>query len=155
MRFIDIVQSIPVSCCNYRLCGVRPSFSTACLRLHRLYSDGLPPDASDLALQPEHSKQHICHASTLLHHPHVLPNSFPRISLSYHDDREHHHGAAMLSFIGLTTPISNGLMIAGGRNLIRSCPWMVDFRHLYHAYCFSAQFIWRWLARRPDPKLKK
>ena len=67
--------------------------------------------------------------------------------------------AAMLSFIGLgvqpPTP-EWGAMIAGGRSLIRSCPWMVTFPGLFIMLTVLALNIFGdGLRDALDPKLKK
>jgi peptide/nickel transport system permease protein len=91
---------------------------------------------------------------------HVLPNSFAPVLVS----ATMMIGgiimaAAMLSFIGLgvqpPTP-EWGSMIAGGRNLIRSCPWMVTFPGIFIMLTVLAfNMFGDGLRDALDPKLKK
>lgn len=91
---------------------------------------------------------------------HVLPNSFAPVLVS----ATMMIGgiimaAAMLSFIGLgvqpPTP-EWGSMIAGGRNLIRNCPWMVTFPGIFIMLTVLAfNMFGDGLRDALDPKLKK
>jgi len=68
-------------------------------------------------------------------------------------------GSAMLSFIGLgvqpPTP-EWGSMIAGGRSLIRSCPWMVSFPGIFIMLTVLAlNMFGDGLRDALDPKLKR
>jgi len=91
---------------------------------------------------------------------HVLPNSFAPVLVS----ATMMIGgiimaAAMLSFIGLgvqpPTP-EWGSMIAGGRNLIRTCPWMVTFPGIFIMLTVLAfNMFGDGLRDALDPKLKK
>jgi peptide/nickel transport system permease protein len=91
---------------------------------------------------------------------HVLPNSFAPVLVS----ATMMVGgiimaAAMLSFIGLgvqpPTP-EWGSMIAGGRSLIRSCPWMVTFPGIFIMLTVLAfNMFGDGLRDALDPRLKK
>lgn len=91
---------------------------------------------------------------------HVLPNSFAPVLVS----ATMMIGgiimaAAMLSFIGLgvqpPTP-EWGSMIAGGRSLIRTCPWMVTFPGIFIMLTVLAfNMFGDGLRDALDPKLKK
>jgi peptide/nickel transport system permease protein len=91
---------------------------------------------------------------------HVLPNSFAPVLVSSTMMIGHVIlGAAMLSFIGLgiqpPTP-EWGSMIAGGRSLIRSCPWMVIFPGVFIMLAvLSLNMLGDGLRDALDPKLKK
>jgi peptide/nickel transport system permease protein len=91
---------------------------------------------------------------------HVLPNSFAPVLVSATMSIGNIiMMAAMLSFIGLgvqpPTP-EWGSMIAGGRNLIRSCPWMVTFPGLFIMFTVLALNLFGdGLRDALDPKLKK
>ncbi len=91
---------------------------------------------------------------------HVIPNSFaPVLVSSTMSIGNIIMMAAMLSFIGLgvqpPTP-EWGSMIAGGRNLIRSCPWMVTFPGLFIMLAvLSLNMFGDGLRDALDPKLKK
>jgi peptide/nickel transport system permease protein len=91
---------------------------------------------------------------------HVLPNSFaPVLVSSTMSIGNVIMMAAMLSFIGLgiqpPTP-EWGSMIAGGRNLIRSCPWMVTFPGIFIMLAVLAlNMLGDGLRDALDPKLKK
>ena len=91
---------------------------------------------------------------------HVLPNSFSPVLVSATMMIGNIiMGAAMLSFIGLGVqpPIPEwGSMIAGGRNLIRSCPWMVIFPGIFIMLTVLALNLFGdGLRDALDPKLKK
>jgi peptide/nickel transport system permease protein len=91
---------------------------------------------------------------------HVLPNSFsPLLVSSTMSIGNVIMAAAMLSFIGLgvqpPTP-EWGSMIAGGRSLIRSCPWMVTFPGIFIMLTVLALNLFGdGLRDALDPKLKK
>ncbi len=91
---------------------------------------------------------------------HVLPNSFaPVLVSSTMSIGNVIMAAAMLSFIGLgvqpPTP-EWGSMIAGGRSLIRSCPWMVTFPGIFIMLAvLSLNMFGDGLRDALDPKLKK
>jgi peptide/nickel transport system permease protein len=91
---------------------------------------------------------------------HVLPNSFAPVLVSATMSIGNViMAAAMLSFIGLgvqpPTP-EWGSMIAGGRSLIRSCPWMVTFPGIFIMLTVLAlNMFGDGLRDALDPKLKK
>ena len=91
---------------------------------------------------------------------HVLPNSFsPLLVSSTMSIGNVIMMAAMLSFIGLgvqpPTP-EWGSMIAGGRSLIRTCPWMVTFPGIFIMFTVLAlNLLGDGLRDALDPKLKK
>jgi peptide/nickel transport system permease protein len=91
---------------------------------------------------------------------HVLPNSFsPLLVSSTMSIGNVIMAAAMLSFIGLgvqpPTP-EWGSMIAGGRNLIRTSPWMVTFPGIFIMLTVLAlNMFGDGLRDALDPKLKK
>jgi peptide/nickel transport system permease protein len=91
---------------------------------------------------------------------HVLPNSFaPLLVSSTMSIGNVIMMAAMLSFIGLgvqpPTP-EWGSMIAGGRALIRTCPWMVTFPGIFIMLAVLAlNMFGDGLRDALDPKLKK
>jgi peptide/nickel transport system permease protein len=91
---------------------------------------------------------------------HVIPNTFSPVLVSSTMSIGHViMMAAMLSFIGLgvqpPTP-EWGAMIAGGRSLIRSCPWMVIFPGIFIMLAVLAlNMFGDGLRDALDPKLKK
>jgi len=91
---------------------------------------------------------------------HVIPNSFAPVLVSTTMSIGNViMMAAMLSFIGLgvqpPTP-EWGSMIAGGRSLIRSCPWMVTFPGIFIMLAVLAlNMFGDGLRDALDPKLKK
>jgi peptide/nickel transport system permease protein len=91
---------------------------------------------------------------------HVIPNSFAPVLVSATMSIGNIiMAAAMLSFIGLgvqpPTP-EWGSMIAGGRNLIRSCPWMVTYPGIFIMLTVLAfNMFGDGLRDALDPKLKK
>jgi peptide/nickel transport system permease protein len=91
---------------------------------------------------------------------HVIPNSFSPVLVSSTMSIGHViMMAAMLSFIGLgvqpPTP-EWGAMIAGGRSLIRSSPWMVIFPGIFIMLAVLAlNMFGDGLRDALDPKLKK
>jgi peptide/nickel transport system permease protein len=91
---------------------------------------------------------------------HVLPNSFsPLLVSSTMSIGNVIMMGAMLSFIGLgiQPPIPEwGSMIAGGRSLIRSCPWLVTFPGIFIMFTVLALNLFGdGLRDALDPKLKK
>jgi peptide/nickel transport system permease protein len=91
---------------------------------------------------------------------HVIPNSFAPVLVSATMMIGNIiMAASMLSFIGLgiqpPTP-EWGSMIAGGRSLIRSCPWMVTFPGIFIMLTVLAfNMFGDGLRDALDPKLKK
>ncbi len=91
---------------------------------------------------------------------HVIPNSFAPVLVSATMSIGNViMMAAMLSFIGLgvqpPTP-EWGSMIAGGRSLIRACPWMVTFPGVFIMLTVLAlNMFGDGLRDALDPKLKK
>jgi peptide/nickel transport system permease protein len=91
---------------------------------------------------------------------HVLPNSFaPLLVSATMSIGNVIMASAMLSFIGLgvqpPTP-EWGSMIAGGRSLIRTCPWMVTFPGIFIMLAvLSLNMFGDGLRDALDPKLKK
>jgi peptide/nickel transport system permease protein len=91
---------------------------------------------------------------------HVIPNSFsPLLVSSTMSIGNVIMMGAMLSFIGLgvqpPTP-EWGSMIAGGRSLIRTCPWMVTFPGIFIMLTVLAlNLLGDGLRDALDPKLKK
>ena len=90
---------------------------------------------------------------------HVLPNSFaPILVSSTMSVGNVIMAAAMLSFIGLGVqpPIPEwGSMIAGGRSLIRTCPWMVTFPGIFIMLAvLSLNMFGDGLRDALDPKLR-
>jgi peptide/nickel transport system permease protein len=91
---------------------------------------------------------------------HVLPNSFAPVLVSATMSIGNIiMMAAMLSFIGLGVqpPMPEwGSMIASGRTLIRSCPWMVTFPGIFIMLAvLSLNMFGDGLRDALDPKLKK
>ncbi len=91
---------------------------------------------------------------------HIIPNSFAPVLVSATLGIGNIIMlAAMLSFIGLGVqpPMPEwGSMIAGGRNLIRSCPWMVTFPGIFIMLTVLAfNMFGDGLRDALDPKLKK
>jgi len=91
---------------------------------------------------------------------HVLPNSFAPVLVSATMSIGNIiMMAAMLSFIGLGVQAPTpewGSMISGGRNLIRSCPWMVTFPGIFIMLTVLALNLFGdGLRDALDPKLKK
>jgi len=91
---------------------------------------------------------------------HVIPNSFaPVLVSSTMSIGNVIMMAAMLSFIGLgiQPPMPEwGSMIASGRSLIRTCPWMVTFPGIFIMLAvLSLNMFGDGLRDALDPKLKK
>jgi peptide/nickel transport system permease protein len=165
MRLIDILQSIPGILLAIAISVVLgPGFFNSVFAL----SVGCIPMACRLtraAVLKVRNEEYIeaaisINASTpriILRH--VLPNSFAPVLVS----ATMMIGgiimaAAMLSFIGLGVqpPIPEwGSMIAGGRSLIRSCPWMVTFPGIFIMLSVLAfNMFGDGLRDALDPKLK-
>lgn len=165
MRLIDILQSIPGILLAIAISVVLgPGFFNSVLAL----SVGCIPMACRLtraAVLKVRNEEYIeaaisINASTpRIIFRHVLPNSFAPVLVS----ATMMIGgiimaAAMLSFIGLGVqpPIPEwGSMIAGGRNLIRSSPWMVTFPGIFIMLSVLAfNMFGDGLRDALDPKLK-
>jgi peptide/nickel transport system permease protein len=91
---------------------------------------------------------------------HLIPNSFAPVLVSATMSIGNViMAAAMLSFLGLGVqpPMPEwGSMIAGGRSLIRSCPWMVTFPGIFIMLTVLALNLFGdGLRDALDPKLKK
>jgi peptide/nickel transport system permease protein len=166
MRFIDILQSIPGILLAITVSVVLgPGFFNSMLALS---IGGIPMGvrltrASILNIRSQEYLEAATsiNASTprIITH-HVLPNSFsPLLVSSTMSIGNVIMAAAMLSFIGLgiqpPTP-EWGSMIAGGRNLIRTCPWMVTFPGIFIMLTVLALNLFGdGLRDALDPKLKK
>jgi peptide/nickel transport system permease protein len=166
MRLIDVFQSIPGILLTIALSVVLgPGFINSVLAL----SVGGIPMACRLTraaiLRIRHEE--FLEAATSINAStariilrHVLPNSFAPVLVSSTMMIGHViMAAAMLSFIGLgvqpPTP-EWGSMIAGGRSLIRSCPWMVIFPGIFIMFTVLAlNLLGDGLRDALDPKLKK
>jgi peptide/nickel transport system permease protein len=166
MRLVDVVQSIPGILLAIAISVVLgPGFFNSMLAL----SVGCIPMACRLTraaiLGIRH--QEYLEAATSINAStpriilrHVLPNSFSPVLVSATMMIGNIiMGAAMLSFIGLGVqpPIPEwGSMIAGGRSLIRSCPWMVTFPGIFIMLTVLALNLFGdGLRDALDPKLKK
>lgn len=166
MRLIDILQSIPGILLAIAISVVLgPGFFNSVLAL----SVGCIPMACRLtraAVLKVRNEEYIeaaisINASTpRIIFRHVLPNSFAPVLVS----ATMMIGgiimaAAMLSFIGLGVqpPIPEwGSMIAGGRSLIRCCPWMVTFPGIFIMLSVLAfNMFGDGLRDALDPKLKE
>lgn len=166
MRFMDILQSIPGILLAITISVVLgPGIFNTLLALS---FGGIPMScrllrASILGIR----HQEYLEAATSINastpriiFKHVLPNSFaPLLVSSTMSIGNVIMMGAMLSFIGLgvqpPTP-EWGSMIAGGRNLIRSCPWMVTFPGLFIMLTVLALNLFGdGLRDALDPKLKK
>jgi peptide/nickel transport system permease protein len=166
MRLMDVVQSIPGILLAIAISVVLgPGFFNTLLAL----SVGGIPMACRLTraaiLGIRH--QEYLEAATSINAStariilrHVIPNSFaPLLVSSTMMIGNIIMAAAMLSFIGLGVqpPIPEwGSMIAGGRSLIRSCPWMVTFPGIFIMLAVLAtNMLGDGLRDALDPKLKK
>ena len=166
MRLIDVFQSIPGILLTIALSVVLgPGFFNSMLAL----SVGGIPMACRLMraaiLRIRHEE--FLEAATSINAStariilrHVLPNSFSPVLVSATMMIGHIiMGSAMLSFIGLGVqpPMPEwGSMIAGGRSLIRSCPWMVTFPGIFIMLTVLALNLFGdGLRDALDPKLKK
>lgn len=166
MRFMDILQSIP---------GILLAISVSVVlgpglfnTLLALSVGGIPMAcrllrASILGIR----HQEYLEAATSINAgtgriilKHVIPNSFaPLLVSSTMSIGNVIMMGAMLSFIGLgvqpPTP-EWGSMIAGGRSLIRSCPWLVTFPGIFIMLTVLALNLFGdGLRDALDPKLKK
>lgn len=166
MRFMDILQSIPDILLAITISVVLgPGFFNTLLALS---VGGIPMAcrlmrAGILGIRKlEYLEAAIAiNASTpriILRH--VLPNAFAPVLVSATMMIGHIIlGAAMLSFIGLGVqpPIPEwGSMIAGGRSLIRACPWMVTFPGIFIMLAVLAlNMFGDGLRDALDPRLKK
>jgi peptide/nickel transport system permease protein len=166
MRLIDVFQSIPGILLTIALSVVLgPGFFNSMLAL----SVGGIPMACRLMraaiLRIRHEEYLEAATSINASTPriilrHVLPNSFSPVLVSATMMIGHIiMGSAMLSFIGLGVqpPMPEwGSMIAGGRSLIRSCPWMVTFPGVFIMLTVLALNLFGdGLRDALDPKLKK
>lgn len=166
MRFIDIVQSIPNILLAITISvALGPGFFNTLLAL----SVGLIPMGTRLTRAAVFGVRHqeyleaatSINASTLriIFH-HVLPNSFsPLLVSATMSIGGVIMAAATLSYIGLgiqpPTP-EWGAMIAGGRTLMRSHPWMVIFPGIFIMLAvLSLNMFGDGLRDALDPKLKK
>jgi peptide/nickel transport system permease protein len=166
MRLIDVLQSIPGILLAIAISVVLgPGFFNSMFAL----SVGCIPMACRLMragiLRIRH--QEYLEAATSINAStpriilrHVLPNSFAPVLVSATMMIGNIiMGAAMLSFIGLGVqpPIPEwGSMIAGGRSLIRACPWMVTFPGIFLMLTVLAlNMFGDGLRDALDPKLKK
>jgi len=166
MRLMDILQSIPDILLAITISvALGPGFFNTLLALS---VGGIPMAcrlmrAGILGIR----KQEYLEAATAINAStlriiirHVLPNAFAPVLVSATMMIGHIIlGAAMLSFIGLgvqpPTP-EWGSMIAGGRSLIRSCPWMVTFPGIFIMLAVLAlNMFGDGLRDALDPKLKK
>jgi peptide/nickel transport system permease protein len=166
MRLVDVLQSIPGILLAIAISIVLgPGFFNSMLAL----SVGCIPMACRLTRASILGIRHqeyleaatsINASTTRIITRHVLPNSFSSVLVSATMMIGHIiMMAAMLSFIGLGVqpPIPEwGSMIAGGRTLIRSCPWMVIFPGIFIMLTVLALNLFGdGLRDALDPKLKK
>ncbi|MBE0686092.1 MAG: ABC transporter permease [Anaerolineaceae bacterium] len=166
MRFIDILQSIPGILLVITISVVLgPGLINTLLALS---FGGIPMSCRLLRasiMGVRHSEYleaaTSINASTLrIIMKHVIPNTFsPLLVSSTMSIGNVIMMGAMLSFIGLgvqpPTP-EWGSMIAGGRGLIRTCPWMVTFPGLFIMLTvLSLNMFGDGLRDALDPKLKK
>ena len=166
MRLVDVLQSIPGILLAISISVVLgPGFFNSMLAL----SVGGIPMACRLtraAILSIRSEEYLeaavsinCSTPRIIIR-HVLPNSFSPVLVSATMMIGHIIlGSSMLSFIGLgiqpPTP-EWGSMIAGGRSLIRSCPWMVTFPGIFIMLAVLAlNMFGDGLRDALDPKLKK
>jgi peptide/nickel transport system permease protein len=166
MRLIDIIQSIPGILLAIAISVVLgPGFFNTLLAL----GFGMITMACRLTRAAVLGVRHqeyleaatSINASTVrIIFRHVLPNSFsPLLVSATMSIGGVIMSAAMLSFIGLgiqpPTP-EWGAMIAGGRTLIRSCPWLVTFPGIFIMMAvLSLNMFGDGLRDALDPKLKK
>lgn len=166
MRLIDIIQSIPHILLAIAISvALGPGFFNTLLAL----GFGMITMATRLTRAAVFGVRHqeYLEAATSINAStariifrHVLPNSFSALLVSATMSIGGViMAAAMLSFIGLgiqpPTP-EWGAMIAGGRTLIRSCPWMVTFPGIFIMLAvLSLNMFGDGLRDALDPKLKK
>jgi peptide/nickel transport system permease protein len=166
MRFIDILQSIPGILLAITISVVLgPGLFNTLLALS---VGGIPMAcrllrASILGIRHQEYLEaaiSINASTTRIILKHVIPNSFsPLLVSSTMSIGNVIMMGAMLSFIGLgvqpPTP-EWGSMIAGGRSLIRTCPWMVTFPGIFIMLTVLALNLFGdGLRDALDPKLKK
>lgn len=166
MRFIDVLQSIPGILLTITISVVLgPGFLNSVLALS---VGGIPmacrlTRASILGIRNEEyleAATAINARTSRIILRHVIPNSFSPILVSATMMIGNIiMAAAMLSFIGLgvqpPTP-EWGSMIAGGRSLIRSCPWMVIYPGIFIMLAvLGVNMFGDGLRDALDPKLKK
>lgn len=166
MRLIDILQSIPGILLAIAVSVVLgPGFFNTLLAL----SFGMITMACRLTRAAVMGVRHqeYLEAATSINAStpriifrHVLPNSFsPLLVSATMSIGGVIMSAASLSFIGLgiqpPTP-EWGAMIAGGRSLIRTCPWMVTYPGIFIMLAvLSLNLLGDGLRDALDPKLKK
>ena len=166
MRLVDVLQSIPGILLAISISVVLgPGFFNSMLALS---IGGIPMAVRLLraAILSIRSEEYLeaavsinCSTPRIIIR-HVLPNSFSPVLVSATMMIGHIIlGSSMLSFIGLgiqpPTP-EWGSMIAGGRSLIRSCPWMVTFPGIFIMLAVLAlNMFGDGLRDALDPKLKK
>jgi peptide/nickel transport system permease protein len=166
MRLIDIVQAIPGILLAIAISvALGPGFFNTLLAL----GFGMITMATRLTRAAVFGVRHeeyleaatsINASTTRIIFRHVLPNSFSALLVSATMSIGGViMAAAMLSFIGLgvqpPTP-EWGSMIAGGRTLIRSCPWMVTFPGIFIMLAvLSLNMFGDGLRDALDPRLKK
>ncbi len=166
MRLIDIIQSIPGILLAIAISVVLgPGFFNTLLAL----GFGMITMACRLTRASVLGVRHqeyleaatSINASTVrIIFRHVIPNSFSALLVSATMSIGGViMAAAMLSFIGLgmqpPTP-EWGAMIAGGRTLIRSCPWLVTYPGIFIMLAvLSLNMFGDGLRDALDPKLKK
>ena len=166
MRIIDILQSIPGTLLAITVSVVLgPGYFNSMLAL----SIGAIPmsvrllRASILGIRGEEYLEAATSINARTHRiilRHIIPNTFAPILVSGTMMIGHVIlSAAMLSFIGLgiQPPMPEwGSMIAGGRNLIRSCPHIVTFPGIFIMIAvLSINLFGDGLRDALDPKLKK
>jgi peptide/nickel transport system permease protein len=166
MRLIDVLQSIPGILLAIAISVVLgPGFFNTILAL----SVGVIPMACRLtraAILGIRHQQYLEAATSIncstprIIARHVIPNSFSPVLVS----ATMMIGGiimavSMLGFLGLGVqpPIPEwGSMIAGGRNLIRACPWIVTFPGIFIMLTVLAfNMLGDGLRDALDPKLKK
>jgi peptide/nickel transport system permease protein len=166
MRFVDILQSIPGILLAITISVVLgPGLFNTLLALS---VGGIPMAcrllrASILGIRHQEyleAATSINASTARIIFKHVIPNSFsPLLVSSTMSIGNVIMMGAMLSFIGLgvqpPTP-EWGSMIAGGRSLIRTCPWMVTFPGVFIMLTVLAlNLLGDGLRDALDPKLKK
>ena len=166
MRFIDIIQSIPGILLAITISVVLgPGFMNTILALS-IGGIAMGVRLTRAAILNIRNQEYLEAATSInastsrIITRHVLPNSFsPILVSSTMSIGNVIMAAAMLSFIGLgvqpPTP-EWGSMIAGGRSLIRSAPWMVTFPGIFIMLTVLALNLFGdGLRDALDPKLKK
>jgi peptide/nickel transport system permease protein len=166
MRFIDIIQSIPGILLAITISVVLgPGFLNTILALS-IGGIAMGVRLTRAAILNIRNQEYLEAATSInastsrIITRHVLPNSFsPILVSSTMSIGNVIMAAAMLSFIGLgiqpPTP-EWGSMIAGGRSLIRTAPWMVTFPGIFIMLTVLALNLFGdGLRDALDPKLKK